>query len=66
MTLQSQAMRWTLAEEIGSENSISPADAPANPFNVSSVAVTCTFTGLPAVIASTTASALRWGRRRWS
>ena len=40
VTLQSQAIRCTAAEEIGSENSISAAAAPANPFKVSTVAVT--------------------------
>ena len=40
VTLQSHAMRWSEADEMGSENSISAPAAPARPFNVSMVAVT--------------------------
>jgi len=47
VTLQSHAMRSMVVEESGSENSISPAAAPARPFNVSTVAVTCRLAGLP-------------------
>jgi len=36
----SQARRWTVVAEIGSENSSSPAGDPANPRSVSSVVVT--------------------------
>ena len=55
VTLQSQAMRWTATEEMGSENSISAA--PARPFKVSIVAVTWMLAGLPAEASSTRASA---------
>ena len=57
VTLQSQAMRWTATEEMGRENSISAAPAPARPFKVSMVAVTWTLAGLPAEASSTRASA---------
>ena len=40
VTVQSQARRWIEVEEIGRENSISPAAAPAKPFRVSMLAVT--------------------------
>jgi hypothetical protein len=39
-TLQSQAILSTVLAEIGSENSISPAGAPAKPISVSIEAVT--------------------------
>ena len=57
VTLQSQAMRWIEVEEIGSENSISPAAAPARPFSVSIVAVTWMLAVLPPATRSTKASA---------
>ncbi len=57
VTLQSQAMRWIVLDEMGSENSISPAAAPARPFRVSIVAVTCRLGGLPPEASSTRASA---------
>jgi len=66
VTLQSQAMRCTATEEMGSESSISPAAAPTRPFSVSIVAVTWMFAGLPPVASSTSASAFRWGSRRSS
>ena len=57
VTLQSQAIRRTEVDEIGSENSISAAAAPARPFRVSMVAVTWRLAGLPAEASSTRASA---------
>ena len=50
-------MRWTEVEEMGSENSISAAAAPARAFNVSMVAVTWMLAGLPPLASSTRASA---------
>ena len=66
MTLQSQAIRWIELEETGSENSISPAAAPAKPFKVSMVAVTWRLAGWPPERRSTNASAMRCSRFRSS